>query len=752
MLYNCGATYRLGNVDEGNTVTDFLPMERERGITIQSAAITFNWPLKERLAPGTQPYTINLIDTPGHVDFRIEVDRCMPVLDAAVCVMDGVEGVEAHTERVWSSAQEFNVPRIIFVNKLDRDGASFRKSVLDIGSKLNGMPLVCQIPLWDRDILRGVVDVVTRSLVSWAGSRDTPEELSKKIIEDPIRDEVERAREKLIELICERDDELLELWTSSHGTDLPDVAIKKSIRRIVNVGDGSLIPVFAGSSLKNIGVVPLLDAVTDYLPSPLDRPELVVQIGGKYQPLSHVLQAPQQSSRKPQPGIRALASVFKVVHDPKRGMLAFVRVYLGTLKKNTPLWNANLEQFENPLNILQISAGQTIEIPYLSPGQIGAITGLKAARTGDTLLVMGTNAATHTELATVQVRPPKIPPAVAFIVMDAYSPTSAKALEAAMESLSREDPSLRWSKNEKTEQYTLSGMGTLHLEVARDRLENYYKVEKIYWGSISVDYKECLISPTATHRAVFDKVVAGKSGKAACSVVIEPLEDHVRDNLSGSYLERDGNIIRVLFQHESLVPNVEATRQYLVNGVISALARGPRRGTQMQRCLVTVTYDAQSDFYGSAPGAHLVGAAHKAVRTALQDAHRQGTVGILEPVMKVTIVCPEVSASTVQQDLHGVHGGLVLEVKDMQQETQAGEGGVIEISDIYTPPDPYDFQSSLRQTREGRLRMLEITARVPFVEMLDYDKHLRKNTQGRHTLTMALDTFERVVGPREKDL
>ncbi|KAI0899656.1 P-loop containing nucleoside triphosphate hydrolase protein [Annulohypoxylon nitens] len=748
MLYNCGALNRPGHVDQGDTVTDFLPMERERGITIQSAAITFTWPPKERLEPTEQPHIINLIDTPGHVDFRFEVERCMPVLDGAICVIDGVEGVEAHTERVWASAQEFKVPRIVYVNKLDRDGASFKKSVQDIGLKLGGMPLVCQIPWWGKDSVKGVVDVISRSVVSWGGTKDTPEALLKVIPDGTIKDEIEHARERLIEQLCEEDDELLEMFTAQ-GKDISDAAIKKSIRHIINKGDGSLIPVFAGASFKNIGVAALLDAVKDYLPSPSDRPELEVRIGRTQKPLSEILES-AKSSKKHQPHVEALASVFKVTHDPRRGMLTFVRVYHGVVRKNIHLWNTNLQQFERPLNMMQISADRTIEIPHLSPGQIGAITGLKTARTGDTLVIFAPSKAPQHELGTLQVRPPNIPPAVAFIVLDAYSPTGAKALEAALDNLSREDPSLRWSQDEKTEQYTLSGMGTLHLEVARDRLEKHYKAEAV-WGAISVDYKECLTDPTPVHRAVFDKVVAGKSGKAACSVVIEPLGEHHHETLSGSYLERDGNIIKIVCKGENRVEDIEHTKQQLMNGVISALARGPRRNSPMQKCFVTVTYDTSTDLFDPPPSSHLVGAANKAVRDALKEANQQQHIGILEPVMRVTIVCPEVTAGAVQHDLHAVRGGLVLEVQDIG-ETQNREGNIIDVSDIYAPPDPYEFQTTLRETRKGRLRMLEITARVPFVEMLDYDTLLRGKTQGRHTLTMALDTFERVTGPREKAL
>ncbi|KAI0802761.1 P-loop containing nucleoside triphosphate hydrolase protein [Xylaria sp. FL0064] len=759
MLYNSGALRHAGNVDHGDTVTDFLPMERQRGITIQSAAITFNWTRKDDPGLNTQPHIINLIDTPGHVDFRFEVERCMPILDGAVCVIDGVEGVEAHTERVWSSAREFKIPRFIFVNKLDREGASYKKSIQDIGLKLNGMPLVCQIPWWEDDTLKGVVDVITGRVVSLTGTTDTPERLSEIAVDSSIKDEIGRARERLIELLCERDDELLELWTD-HGKDLPSELIKKSIRRILSNGDGSLIPVFAGSSLKNIGVVPLLNAVNDYLPSPLDRPELEVRNGEKTQLLWQILHPPQVSKKHKQQHVEALASVFKVVNDARRGMLTWVRVYHGILKKNTPLWNANLQGFERPLNIMQISASQNVEVPYLAPGQIGALTGLKTARTGDTLMAMSSNKAPPPELSHVQVRPPEIPPAVAFIVLDATSPTGAKALETALENASREDPSLRWSKDEKTEQYTLSGMGTLHLEIARDRLENHYKAEAL-WGKIVVDYKESLSIQTAPTRAVFDKTVAGNTGKAACTAVIEPLERRHTDALSrSSYTERDGNVIRIQFPGEDHPFDVDATRQHLLNGAIAALARGPCRGSPVYRCLVNLTYNSETDYFGMVSGAHLSSAARKAVKDALEIAQQQNGIVILEPVMRATIVCPESAAGAIQHDLHSARGGQVLEVRDLQDTSTnnnsssgvGNENAEINIEDIYAPPDSYEFQKSLRETRKGRLRMLQITAQVPLAEVLEYDGVLRSKTSGHHSLTMTLDTFERVTGPREKAL
>ncbi|KAK8090854.1 hypothetical protein PG994_000359 [Apiospora phragmitis] len=687
MLYNSGATRHLGNVDRGNTVTDFLPMEMKRGITIQSAAITFKWPPPERLRPGAHEHIINLIDTPGHVDFRFEVERCIPILDGAVCVIDGVEGVEAHTERVWASAQEFKVPRIILVNKLDREGASFKKSVQDIGMKLNGMPLVCQIPWWENDTVKGIVDVASRSVVSWphaAKDDNSPEELAKQT--PPFTDEIERARDRLIEQLCDQDERLLDLWTDQGATS-PSRRLK--------------VP----SAVSSV-------VAKDLLFRPQDRPELNVRIGSEIQPLSKVIEATRHAkvSKKEQTQVEAVASVFKVVNDPKREKYAFV--------------DSNLQDFERPLNIMQISAKNHMEIPHLTPGQIGALTGLKRARTGDTLMAFTGNKKPTTKIGQVKVRPPDIPPAVAFLVMEPKTPSGLKHIEASLENLSREDPSVRWSYNEKSDEFTLSGMGSLHLEIARDRLENHYKVEAL-WGGIQVEYKECVTIPTDIHRAVIDKPIAGKPGMAACSALVEPLD-----------------------------ANPAEIRPQLVNGAIAALAAGPRKGAPFNQCLLTITFDASTDYFGPTPAGHYVGAAQRAVRTAVVESYkkREENIGILEPVMSVTITCPESAAKAVQHDLHSARGGQVLEVRDMQDNTAVREGGRIEVSDIYAPPDPYEFQTSLRETRQGSLRMLEIVAQVPLKEMLDYDNVLRSKTAGRHSLTMALDTFVRVTGAREKAL
>ncbi|KAJ9136452.1 hypothetical protein NKR23_g9826 [Pleurostoma richardsiae] len=764
MLWHSGVTRHLGNVDHGDTITDFLPLERERGITIQSAAISFNWPPRERCKPGTEPKTINLIDTPGHQDFRFEVDRCLPVLDGAVCIIDSVKGVEAHTERVWASAQQFKIPRIVFINKLDRVGASFRKSVLDIAARLNAWPVPCQIPWWNKDDFMGVIDVINRTGYKWKSETsgsiyhgDTLRALLKS--ENPVLlEEMDTAREKLIERLCEEDDDLTHDFLE-HGLDISPETLARAVRRAISDGEGKIVPVFAGASLRNMGVEPLLDAVIDYLPNPQNRPDLEVQVGSTSHKLKELLESESaKHKQKPgkiphQPPVAAVASVFKVVNDPRRGMLSFVRVYHGTLNRSATMYNTNMHITERPLNMLQISAGKTHDIPHLTTGTIGALTGLKSARTGDTLLTFPGHKAPDTHLKNIQIRPPSVPPAVAFIAIEPFSATAQQALEKALENASREDPSLRWSKDENADQFILSGMGRLHLEVAIDHLKKNYNVTNALFGEIEVDYKECLKGPTEPCHFVFDRSVAGKAGKAACTANLEPLEDTHPESLSPSSIERDGNVITVEIispENGTVSFDEDLVRQSLLNGAISAMYRGPRRGSPLNGCHVKITFDPSTDYFGPTPGAHFVNAAAHAVRNVLREAHSKNLVGILEPVMKVRIQCPEEVAGVVQHDLASGRGGHVLEINDLN--TAAVTEGAIDLSQVYAPPDPYESVSSLRESKKGLTRMLELVARVPLKEMLDYDQHLRSKTSGRHAMTMELDVFEKVTGPREKAL
>lgn len=748
-------------------------MERERGITIQSAATSFNWPRVEDCPPGSETKTINLIDTPGHQDFQYEVLRCMPVLDGAVCVMDSVKGVEAHTERVWTAAQQFKIPRIIFVNKLDRDGASFRKSVLDIASRLKAWPLVCQIPWWVGDEFAGVIDVIKRVGYKWSSggtkkfyNRDallsSLESENKALIE-----EVDRAREQLIERLCEVDDEIA-MEFAEHGVDLSDETIKLSIRRAIGDGNGSVAPVLAGASLRNIGVEPLLDAVVDYLPSPEERPDIEVRTSQGTQKMESII-AQERAKLKQKSANIAVASVFKVISDPHRGMLSFVRVYHGTLQRNSPMWNSTQRIAEKPVAMMQILANKHNDIPHLKVGGIGAFSGLKQARTGDTLII-SPEKTNETMIKSIQIRPAVIPPAVTFISIEPFSQTHEQVLEKALIDASREDPSLRWVKDEKAGHYILSGMGLLHLEVAIDGLKKY-KIDASF-GTIQVDYKESVLSTTPQEHYVVDRPVAGKPGKAACTVTIEPIDAQLQaqneswrdratrlgyldltsiDELHHASIERDGNSINV-----NIIRPVDDPKQFdidtisnnIQNGAIAALYRGPRRGFPIHGCNIEIVIDCEKDFFGLASPAHYQQAGYHAVRNALKNAHSTHMVGLLEPVMKASIVCPEAAAAQVRHDISSRHGGQVLETEDLN-EGASGEGE-IDIEQVYAPPDPYESILTLRDQKKGTTRMLKLKAKVPLKEMLNYDQHLRSLTEGRHTIQMELDTFEKVTANREK--
>ena len=792
-------------------------MERARGITIQSAAISFNWPPKQHLPKGQNPKTINLIDTPGHQDFRFEVDRCLPVLDGAVCIIDAVKGVEAHTERVWASAQQHGIPRLVFVNKLDRDGASFHRSVVDVASRLNAWPLVCQLPLWDKtgEEFQGVVDVIERRGMRWSAAGACSLVKEETLRATPaLWAEIETARVKLIERLCEDDDELVEAF-AENGTDLPASLVKASIRRVVRTANGSVVPVFAGSSLRNIGVEPLLDAVVDYLPSPEQAPDVEVRIGKETKLLGDVLGGNKAvatttttttttTTATTASKTGALASVFKVVNDPTlfpgtHGMLTFVRVYHGSLHKNAQVWNANLAKFEKPFHIAQVSAAKIGEIPYLAPGQIGAVTGLKSARTGDTLHILPTQQSRSglplASLRTMTIRPPDVGPAVAFVSVEAYGAVETKKLAEALEKIAREDPSLRWSRGDEAgseDTFVLSGMGQLHLDVAIDRLRTTYQVNASF-SEVQVDYKECITVPsTGPHRFVYDRVVANKSGTAACTAEIQQISEEEAAEMASAaaglglglglglaspppqdaagesthIFERDGNVFNIRFtgggETTTFPFDPEMVSRQLFNGAYGALARGPRRGSPMHGCRVNIVFDAETDYGGSGTDGHIVNAALGAVRNALREAHGKGQVAVLEPVMNVHIACPDDSAGAIQRDITGSRGGSVLEVRET---TSAGGSGSsssssssvfgdtpIDLQQVYAPPDPYVSVQSLREEKRGVTHLLEIVATVPLKEMLAYDSRLRSMTGGRHSFTMELGRFERVTGSREKDV
>lgn len=695
-----------------------------------------------------------MIDTPGHQDFRFEVDRCLPILDGAVCIIDSVKGVEAHTERVWGSAQEFKIPRLVYCNKLDREGASFKKSVLEIGTRLKGWPLVCQIPWWEKEAFVGVIDIIEGVAYRWKSEREKvrygSDELKQKLSESnpELLAELQLARQRLIEGLADFDEAIMDEFLAEN-MDIPSSMLKQAIRRTIQSGDGRVIPVFAGSSFRHIGVEPLMDAITDYLPNPAERPDAEVRVGSSKQRLHQVLDS---KGKKAGASIASVASVFKVVTHPKEGVISFVRVYHGTLTRNASNFNTNVNVQERPMGILQISASKTQDVQELSVGQIGALRGLKKARSGDTLITTLHGKPVPEHLRHVQIRPPEIPPPVAFLQVEPYGNVAAQELQTALENASREDPSLRWSRNPKTDQFTIQGMGKLHLDVSLYNMRQKHKIDAEF-GQIEVDYKENVTQPTKREYTVFDRPVASKPGKAACTVTLEPIDADNHGSLLESGIEIDGNIYEIevpeFAESSALTFDVEEARHQLLNGAIAGLARGPRRASPIHSCHVKLSLDTSEGSLESPTGGHFSSVARTAVQNALRDAFDKQQIGVLEPIMLTHITCPEATAGTVQHDITSGAGGQVLEVKDRSAESSGDD--LIDVSKIYAPPDPYDSVTSLRGKKTTD-RMVEIVAKVPYKEMLDYDDHLRSKTAGRHSMTMSFDSFARVVGHREKSL
>jgi elongation factor G len=756
--------------------------------------VTFHWPpLTEGSTSKTNtprshtPHTINLIDTPGHADFTFEVLRSLRILDGAVCILDGVAGVEAQTEKVWAQANNYSIPRIVFVNKLDRDGAAFERTVKEVGSRLRGWPAVCQIPWWEggKGRFTGIGDAINLCGLKWKEGGDgksirsfTLGELSHE--DDGLRSELIKARIALIEALCEFDEKLLENWLE-HNDDalaIPAQAIRDSLRRCVLDGSGRLIPVFAGASFRNIGVQPLLDAVNDLLPDPTERPDPEVSLsslrGGLYDLLHGKLTiAPtgnKQLARKSSTQtslvaqIEACALAFKVVNDARRGVLVYVRVYSGIIKRNAALWNTNLHVTEKAQRLLQMYASDAVEITHIPAGQIGVIAGLKHARTGDTLMSYpGVNPKTGPPppLNTLQLRPIDVPPPVFFAAIEPHSLSEEKNVAEILALLLREDPSLHVNVDEESGQMQLSGMGELHLEIARDRLVNDFKA-KATMGNIEISYRECVFSDTSTHRVVFDREVAGKKGKAGCEANIAPLDE--TKTATEYTINRDGNSITIKIPTSSQSGNPEggsslppdlpiATVQAaLVNGAVAALARGPRCGFPFHASQITLKFDPASDYFGSdTTPAALSSVSRLAVQAALKEAFARNSVGLMEPVMNVVISCDESSLGAIVHDLSSARGGHVLSLESNgNEETSSPDIQTIDTKRIYTPPDPFTSGANAETSGPGQQR--QVTARVPLKEMVGYLKHLRSLTAGRGTFVMSVDKFERLSGPREKAL
>ena len=823
MLYYSGVTRRIGNVDEGSTVTDFLPAERARGITIQSAAITFHWPplplgvqtplqaptLPEANGDALQssvPHNINLIDTPGHADFTFEVLRSLRVLDGAVCILDGVAGVEAQTEKVWTQSGHHNIPRIIFVNKLDRVGAAFSRTIKEIGVRLHGWPAVCQIPWWqggNGDFV-GVGDAVNLRGMLWqvggdgrdlqAFSLDQLETTDSK-----LAGEIKKARIALVELLSEHDDTMVEHFLE-HDEDhlaIPGAQIMQSLRRCVLHVPQKVIPVLAGASFRNIGVQPLLDAVVDLLPSPLERPDPEVSLAGQTSTLSTLLKSAtaaksSKPARKQHPtagqglasvevkNLTACALAFKVVNDLKRGVLVYVRVYSGSIDRGATLYNTNLAVAERAPRLLKMYANDAVEVDSIGVGQIGVITGLKHARTGDTLIVyrgLQMKGTPSGGLNTLQLKPITVPPPVFFTSIEPHSLSEQKHVQESLSILLREDPSLRLSIDEESGQTHLAGMGDLHLEIARDRLLNDFKA-KARIGKIEIGYRETITSSTSPAPHMLDKLIAGKQAKAGIIASVEPVDEtaivlnpqdplEIEDGtFETTFKLADNNMLHIshpdLSRHDSAshknhIPlhlSLPGVLHSIQAGASAALARGPFNGFPVANTSVSMVLEAQTHLLPESTPTAISMAARAAVATSLRSSCDTSPAVLMEPVMMVTIFVNEASLGAVVQDIASSRGGQVISLDGSDSPTSSASDDDLPRIDpnlIYAPPDPFasgtgDMGGGLADSQR------QIVARVPLKEMVGYLNHLRALTGGRGTFVMTVDGFEKMASQRQKEV
>ena len=815
------------DVDEGSTVTDFLPAERARGITIQSAAITFHWPpsqdpsnIKPNITSSGIPsvsgssaiaprsaisHNINLIDTPGHADFTFEVLRSLRILDGAVCILDGVAGVEAQTEKVWTQADHYKIPRIVYVNKLDRDGAAFAMTVKEVGVRLHGWPAVCQIPWWKngKGRLTGVGDIVGLRGLLWEEGGDGKavrvvnlEELEE--IDQAFAAEIKKARTALVEVLSEYDDVMVEnfLEYDENHVAIPGIQITAALRRCILQSPQIIIPIFAGASFRNIGVQPLLDAVVDLLPSPEERSDTEISIGDQRSTLRELLTGklamPQLSTdadgrhkkvaKHHAPSIQNLqgcALAFKVVNDPKRGVLVYVRVYSGCIEKNICLFNTNLNVTEKAPRLLKMYASDAVEVNSIPTGQIGVIVGLKYARTGDTLIsYSGENPKTSppAPLNTLQLRPISVPPPVFFTSVEPNSLSEEKHVLDSLSLLLREDPSLQVSVDNESGQTHLAGMGELHLEIARDRLLEDFKA-KATTGKIEISYREAITTPSELFTKELDRDVAGKYARASCTASVSPLgettsQEH-SDNQHQTTFSMDSN--KLIIHHPTITkaglpissdqpplpPHLpfSAIISALQAGVSAALARGPQHGFAVQEAQLDIHFDPSHIFAETTPAA-LSTVTRQAIQAALKDAAAKGGSVLVEPVMMVTISVNESSLGSVVHDISSARGGQVVSLDgdsaiDSDSASSISQDQddlpIVNADRIYTPPDPFQG-SSAGQEYAATDRQRQITARVPLKEMVGYLNHLRSLTGGRGTFVMTVDGFERMSSHRQKEV
>lgn len=613
ILFYTGKSHKIGEVHDGAATMDWMPQEQERGITITSAATQAFWK-KNR---------INIIDTPGHVDFTVEVERSLRVLDGAIAVYDGVNGVEAQSETVWRQANKYKVPRICFINKMDRVGADFDMSVNSIKEKLEANPIKVQIPIGAEDQFSGVCDLITSKAYIWETGNE--HEFKEVDVPEEMKEIFQLERSKTIEQICELDDALIEKFLNGEEPSLEEL---KNVLRSATL-NLKAYPVFCGASFKNKGVQQVLDGVIDYLPSPLDVPPAVGM-----NPIKENVEVVCET-KFDQP---AAALAFKLANDPFAGSLTYIRLYSGQIKVGEQLYNPRTEKKERIQKIVKMHANAREEVESLKAGDIGAIVGLKFTTTGDTLCDSS---------RLVVFESITFPEPVISVVVEAKSSADQEKMIEGLQRLEKEDPSCRLRTDPETGQILLSGMGELHLDILVDRLFREHKVQANV-GRPQVAYRETIASPVTTD-FIFDRMIGGEERFAQLSLKIEPISPS------------EGIKIVSLVQ-----PSKEIPVQFIKaseNGIKEASEVGPIASYSMVGLKVTI----QS--LGARPQVTDDIVCKAAGSLSFREAIKKAEAVLLEPIFKLEVTCPDEFVGNIVGDINS-RRGKILNMTSKLQGTQ----------------------------------------------------------------------------------
>ncbi len=650
ILFYTGLIHKMGDVDDGNTVTDWMEQERERGITITSAATTCYWTQKE---DGTYKafqnisHRVNIIDTPGHVDFTAEVERSMRVLDGAVAVFCGVAGVQPQSETVWRQATKYRVPRIAFVNKMDRTGADFQNAVNDMRKKLGAYAYPVMLPIGKEDYLRGNIDVVNQRAIIYDENDESGLKYQVTEIPDDLKESAKAALAELVDAVSNKDDTVAELVINNQPVT-PQV-LKAAIRRLTCKIE--FVPVLAGSAFKKRGVQPLVDAVVDYLPSPLDVPHAQGIVPGA----ETVVDVPSNDHSK------FCSLAFKLWTDPFVGKLVFFRVYSGQLKKGDTIYNPRTRKRERVSRVMMIQADKRIDVETTFAGDIAALVGLRNITTGDTLC---------DEDFDVMLEPPTFPEPVISMAVEPKTKADREKMSEGLQRLAEEDPTFRCFTNEETGQLIIAGMGELHLEIIRDRLFREFKVTANA-GAPQIAYRETF-TKSAEGVGKFIRQSGGRGQYGHAVVTVEP-------NERGKGVEIENKIVGGAIPKEYIPAVIDGIEEAIKGGVIAGFP------------VVDVKVSVVDGTFHEVDSSEL--AFKMAGIFAVKEAAKQAGAILLEPIMKVEVTTPDEYQGDLLGDINRRRGKII--------HIDAKEGSTILQAEVPLA-EMFGYATAIRSLSKGR--------------------------------------------------